>query len=444
MEFYLEPVNLKQWHMFNSVKEIGHIETFLATKDMEIGDIMFLYVGKQDKSYVSGVYAIGEIVKKPYIYTGNPSDYCYGKNSVDVKITYINYTTPFATEDEVKLVNKQFRTVHKLHNVAVLLNIIKDRVTIPSAWNQAKQRILFCNVAYMRYYDVDIVDDVPVNGGSYVKENKDALEKYNFHKCKDGVVRGFVETKYVGGYKSDGKAKQIHIENIDDDYVDKEEIENVLVVFCAKLDTKGTVIVGWYKDATVLREREQYDERDYNIYAKAENCVLLAENDRTFQVPRAKTSKEGIGFGQANVWYANDDKADGYVKSVFAYIEGQKAEPITEFDIEEEYFEDGKGKKSVVNHYERNPQARRVCLEKNGTACKICGFDAGEIYGEAFKGKIHVHHIVPIHLRDDKYKVNPEKDLIPICPNCHMIIHTKINGNYLSVDELKSIVKGNR
>jgi DNA-binding response OmpR family regulator len=37
----------------------------------------------------------------------------------------------------------------------------------------------------------------------------------------------------------------------------------------------------------------------------------------------------------------------------------------------------------------------------------------------------------------DDYIVNPEKDLIPVCPNCHMILHTKkADGQYLSVEEL--------
>lgn len=42
---------------------------------------------------------------------------------------------------------------------------------------------------------------------------------------------------------------------------------------------------------------------------------------------------------------------------------------------------------------------------------------------------------------NENYKINPEHDLIPLCPNCHMAIHTKINGKTLSLDELKKRVK---
>ena len=40
MNYYFEPVNLKKWNMFREVKNIGHIEPMLATKDMKINDIV--------------------------------------------------------------------------------------------------------------------------------------------------------------------------------------------------------------------------------------------------------------------------------------------------------------------------------------------------------------------------------------------------------------------
>lgn len=33
-----------------------------------------------------------------------------------------------------------------------------------------------------------------------------------------------------------------------------------------------------------------------------------------------------------------------------------------------------------------------------------------------------------------------KKDLIPVCPNCHAMLHRKINGVEISTDELKIIV----
>ena len=52
-------------------------------------------------------------------------------------------------------------------------------------------------------------------------------------------------------------------------------------------------------------------------------------------------------------------------------------------------------------------------------------------YGPEFKDIIEVHHIVPISEIGEKYVVDPVRDLIPICPNCHAAIHSK-SGNKLA------------
>ena len=92
------------------------------------------------------------------------------------------------------------------------------------------------------------------------------------------------------------------------------------------------------------------------------------------------------------------------------------------------------------NKYERNQEARLKCIEHYGAKCQICGFDFEEKYGKDFKGKIEVHHKVPLSEIRNEYIVNPIKDLIPVCPNCHMILHSKKDGTY-TVDEVKEIIK---
>lgn len=69
MTFYIEPINLRQWNLFDKVKGPGHVEPFLATRDMQIGDIVMLHVGKQDPAHESGIYAYGTVIYGPYILT---------------------------------------------------------------------------------------------------------------------------------------------------------------------------------------------------------------------------------------------------------------------------------------------------------------------------------------------------------------------------------------
>ncbi|WP_342492819.1 HNH endonuclease [Bacillus sp. FSL H8-0516] len=64
------------------------------------------------------------------------------------------------------------------------------------------------------------------------------------------------------------------------------------------------------------------------------------------------------------------------------------------------------------------------------------------VYGEVAKDLIHLHHIVPLNKIQKDYIANPIKDLIPVCPNCHAMLHRKEKDVYLSVDQLrKRIIK---
>lgn len=64
------------------------------------------------------------------------------------------------------------------------------------------RRVLFCNIAYLPYYDTKLDTVEPQNGGSYVLNEGDALEKHNFEICADGQCRGFVETKHRKCYSN--------------------------------------------------------------------------------------------------------------------------------------------------------------------------------------------------------------------------------------------------
>lgn len=92
----------------------------------------------------------------------------------------------------------------------------------------------------------------------------------------------------------------------------------------------------------------------------------------------------------------------------------------------------------ILNKYERNPLARRLCIEHYGYSCQICEFNFFTTYGELGKDFIHVHHIVPLAEIGETYEVDSITDLIPICPNCHAIIHRK--SVFLSIADLKSVL----
>jgi 5-methylcytosine-specific restriction protein A len=88
-------------------------------------------------------------------------------------------------------------------------------------------------------------------------------------------------------------------------------------------------------------------------------------------------------------------------------------------------FHEGSLNRVYVNRYERNAKARRECLQKLGTSCSVCAKRMSELYSGVPDSLIQVHHLVPISAIGENYRVNPGKDLAPVCPNCHAVIHSE-------------------
>lgn len=93
----------------------------------------------------------------------------------------------------------------------------------------------------------------------------------------------------------------------------------------------------------------------------------------------------------------------------------------------------------MVNAYERNTSARLACIEHHGAVCTVCDFDFASVYGEDFAGFIHVHHIVQLSSITRRYKVNPIKDLVPICANCHAVVH--YGGKTRPIESVRRLLK---
>lgn len=102
-------------------------------------------------------------------------------------------------------------------------------------------------------------------------------------------------------------------------------------------------------------------------------------------------------------------------------------------------YKEGSVKRILVNSYERDPDARAACLKYHGCKCSVCGFDFEEEYGPIAAGHIHVHHLIPLSRIRNEYNVDPIRDLCPVCPNCHAVIHLRYPS--YSVDEVKAMLR---
>ena len=102
---------------------------------------------------------------------------------------------------------------------------------------------------------------------------------------------------------------------------------------------------------------------------------------------------------------------------------------------------EGAKRRITVNAYERNRKARDLCIKKYKAKCCICGFSFEDTYGEAAEGFIHVHHVKPLSEIRTKYTVDPVKDLRPVCPNCHAVIHIRKGEPAFIPEEVKALLR---
>ena len=100
---------------------------------------------------------------------------------------------------------------------------------------------------------------------------------------------------------------------------------------------------------------------------------------------------------------------------------------------------EGAKKEIIVNRYERDREAREKCIAAHGCKCAVCGMNFEEVYGPIGRGYIHIHHKVPLSSIGKEYELDPIKDLVPVCPNCHAMLHRK-DPPY-DVDNLKELCK---
>jgi 5-methylcytosine-specific restriction enzyme A len=113
-------------------------------------------------------------------------------------------------------------------------------------------------------------------------------------------------------------------------------------------------------------------------------------------------------------------------------IDSEKAE-------EDNYYKDGAIKEYYGKRYERKPENRKKAIEIHGLSCVVCEFNFEEGYGERGKDYIEVHHVKPLSSIGKEVSINPKEDLVPVCSNCHRMIHRK-KEEVLTVNELRDLI----
>lgn len=171
------------------------------------------------------------------------------------------------------------------------------------------------------------------------------------------------------------------------------------------------------------RKNAAYDEAREHLRLVEEEGFAL----QTFPMIFSAELQDSEGIGPARIkafgreltvkkllrlgpkWYACDQE----------FVPG-----VSEELVSPERYAEGARSVITINAFERSRPARAACLAHHGWRCAVCDFDGKDRYGEIGDGVIHVHHIIPVADIRKEYELDPINDLIPVCPNCHAVIHS--------------------
>lgn len=197
--------------------------------------------------------------------------------------------------------------------------------------------------------------------------------------------------------------------------------------------TRGMVASGWIASEVFQDEHWNEVPGDIANYAYVDWDVVLSDHD---MVPVLDLKAEVPQMD----WDHIQSSGVRLPEPAEEPLERAWAKHVGTFHSPEEVHQgglyEGALTRVTVNRYERNPWARQACLNHYGTTCQACGLDFEKMYGSLGKGFIHVHHVVDLATIGAKYEVDPIKDLRPVCPNCHAMLHRETPA--MTVDELRT------
>jgi 5-methylcytosine-specific restriction protein A len=179
-----------------------------------------------------------------------------------------------------------------------------------------------------------------------------------------------------------------------------------------------------------------------------EHVRLVADEGyalKTFPMQWSDARKDGEGHGPPVIggftpvltdrglmrvgddWYATDLTDAGDEIAITEELEAPERYP------------EGRRKQIYVDAAERSRQARDACIDHHGLDCAACGLNFRLVYGEIGARFIHVHHLVPVSELQGEREVDPVRDLVPVCPNCHAMIHRV--SPPLRIDQIKTLLR---
>lgn len=207
---------------------------------------------------------------------------------------------------------------------------------------------------------------------------------------------------------------------------------------------------------TCLDWKVLYEPASPLRYSTTEVDPFTGKRGQTFQHQTSTISYCVFGYGSKDwrvcySWNRGENKLPVRIqeKGDVILLTGQaqgilfhnRARPLTE-SVGNEPLLEGAVQQVELDEFERSPEARKLCIEHYGAKCCACGFDFGTAYGHVAARFIHVHHLTPLSESCAEHAVDPIRDMRPVCPNCHAVLHMRTPP--FGIDEVQAFLDGTR
>jgi len=200
------------------------------------------------------------------------------------------------------------------------------------------------------------------------------------------------------------------------------------------------------KDLTLIHRGQEYDARfvmdkelkRIRLFWKADFSALL--QNAFPELFNLYSKNEEVHDEPSVMRFRKIENDNSFYQLEFINPSDIESDVQSEIEEEQEPKPEGGIKEFYGKRYERDAANRARAVEIHGMICVVCGFDFEKEYGLRGKGYIEIHHMKPLSSLQRQQIINPATDLVPICSNCHRMIHRK-KEDVLTIERLKEIIK---
>lgn len=186
---------------------------------------------------------------------------------------------------------------------------------------------------------------------------------------------------------------------------------------------------------------EIFDVRETNYFSRLEKEVK--RNQTLYRQITIEEPMLARGLKTLNAFFASSFRPQPKLKPNKRNVKTPSASHVETPNPQKDFptHNEGARKEMELEKAYRNRAARNDCIAYWGAQCQVCGLRFKDDYGELGADYIEVHHLVPVSSREGEYDIDPVNDLVPLCSNCHSMIH-RSGAMPMSLSELRDNYKG--